>query len=103
VPPPGAAIEDPIGAVIEPIGGAEAGCVVDPVGVGVLDVLPQAVGCGLAASDPLVPGGLARAPWTRLAREFRAAEGPRRVAGSELASGAAERRPAERRGGAVAQ
>jgi len=29
--------------------------VVDPLGVGVLDVLPQAVGCGLAASDPLEP------------------------------------------------
>jgi hypothetical protein len=55
VPAPGAAIEDPIGALIEPIGGADAGCVVDPLGVGVLDVLPQAVGCGLAASDPLEP------------------------------------------------
>jgi hypothetical protein len=44
-----------MGAVIEPIGGGEAGCVGEPVGVGALDVLPQAVGCALVVSGPPEP------------------------------------------------
>ena len=52
VPPPGAVIEEPMGAVIEPGGEAGAGCVVEPIAGGAADVLPQAVGCVLVVSDP---------------------------------------------------
>jgi hypothetical protein len=52
VPPPGAAIDEPIGVVIEPCGEAGAGCVVEPIGAGAVDVPPHAVGCALVVSEP---------------------------------------------------